>query len=73
MPEVLGKIKDKVVQPVMSGLSNRLAPDDSDDEDYDDEDVSLLTHSRRRVYKLWDGFTDFAFQGNILELAFGLM
>lgn len=37
------------------------------------ETDSLLSRSRERVYAFWEGFIDFAFQGNILQIAFGLM
>ena len=37
------------------------------------ETDSLLERSQRKVKRLWEGFIDFAFQGNILQIAFGLM
>lgn len=37
------------------------------------ETDSLLGRSRRKVKRLGEGFIDFAFQGNILQIAFGLM
>ena len=40
--------------------------------DHDEED-DLLNRNRRRVVRLWEDFIDFAFQGNVLEIAFGLM
>ena len=41
--------------------------------DSSDEDDTLLEHGQRRVRRVWEGFIDFAFQGNVLEIAFGLM
>lgn len=43
--------------------------------DFGEEETEedLLEASRRRARRLWDGFLDFALQGNILEIAFGLM
>lgn len=38
-----------------------------------DEDDTLLELGERRVRRVWEGFIDFAFQGNVLEIAFGLM
>lgn len=38
-----------------------------------EESATLLDNGRQRVRRLWDGFVDFALQGNILEIAFGLM
>ncbi|KAK3398730.1 gated mechanosensitive channel [Sordaria brevicollis] len=40
--------------------------------DHDEED-DLLNRNRRRVVRLWEDFVDFAFQGNVLEIAFGLI
>ena len=37
------------------------------------EEQHFLEGGRRRVRRVWDGFIDFAFQGNVLEIAFGLM
>lgn len=37
------------------------------------ETDTLLERNKRRARRLWDGFVDFAFQGNILQIAFGLM
>ncbi|CAM1511339.1 Fc.00g088520.m01.CDS01 [Cosmosporella sp. VM-42] len=37
------------------------------------ENDSLLGRSKDEVKRFWDGFIDFAFQGNILQLAFGLI
>lgn len=34
---------------------------------------ALLGRSARKVKRLWDGFVDFAFEGNVLQIAFGLM
>lgn len=45
----------------------------SDCENGSTEDDSLLERSQRKVRHFWDGFVDFAFQGNILQIAFGLM
>ena len=42
-------------------------PDDSDDEH------DLLDEGRRRASRILHGFIDFAFQGNVLEIAFGLI
>ena len=42
-------------------------PDDSD------EDHDLLDEGRRRASRILHGFIDFAFQGNVLEIAFGLI
>ena len=44
-------------------------PIDPSDSDSD----NLLTESRQKVQRAWQGFVDFAFQGNVLEIAFGLM
>jgi large conductance mechanosensitive channel len=41
--------------------------------DSSDEDDTLLELGERRVRRVWEGFLDFAFQGNVLEIAFGLM
>lgn len=37
------------------------------------ETDSLLGRGQREVKRFWEGFIDFAFQGNILQIAFGLM
>jgi large conductance mechanosensitive channel len=37
------------------------------------EEESLLGHGRRRMRRFWDGFIDWAFQDNILKIAFGMM
>lgn len=37
------------------------------------EEESLLAYGTRRTRHIVDGFVDFATQGNILEIAFGLM
>lgn len=37
------------------------------------ETDSLLDKGRTRVARFFHGFVDFAFQGNILQIAFGLM
>jgi large conductance mechanosensitive channel len=39
----------------------------------EEEDQGLLEEGAERVKYLWEGFIDFALQGNILEIAFGLM
>ena len=41
--------------------------------DSDDESDTLLEEGRQKVRRVWEGFIDFAFQGNVLEIAFGLM
>ena len=38
-----------------------------------DHDESTFEVARRRGMRMFDGFLDFALQGNILEIAFGLM
>ncbi|KAK3687345.1 large-conductance mechanosensitive channel [Podospora appendiculata] len=38
-----------------------------------DDDNDLLDQGRRQARRLLDGFIDFAFQGNVLEIAFGLI
>lgn len=45
----------------------RLPDDDSDD------DLDILDEGRRRASRILHGFIDFAFQGNVLEIAFGLI
>ncbi|UNI21847.1 hypothetical protein JDV02_007799 [Purpureocillium takamizusanense] len=37
------------------------------------EAESLLGRGQRRMKRFFDGFVDFAFQGNILQIAFGLI
>lgn len=37
------------------------------------ETDSLLERGQRKAKRLFDGFVDFAFSGNILQIAFGLM
>lgn len=37
------------------------------------EEDTLLEQSRDGMVRLWDGFVGFAFSGNILQIAFGLM
>jgi len=37
------------------------------------ETESLLGRGRRKAQRFWDGFVDFAFQGNVLQVAFGLI
>lgn len=39
----------------------------------DEEEGSFVEESQRRARRVIDGFIDFALQGNILEIAFGLM
>lgn len=39
----------------------------------EEEEADILETSRRKARRLLDGFVDFALQGNILEIAFGLM
>jgi len=49
---------------------------DDEDDNRDEEEAeaqSLLSAGRRKAGRLWDGFMDFALQGNILEIAFGLI
>lgn len=36
-------------------------------------DESLLEYGTRRTRRLVDGFVEFATEGNVLEIAFGLM
>ncbi|KAK3939785.1 large-conductance mechanosensitive channel [Diplogelasinospora grovesii] len=38
-----------------------------------DADEHLLQEGRRKARRFLDGFTDFAFQGNVLEIAFGMI
>jgi len=38
-----------------------------------EHDESTFQTGRRRAQRMFDGFLDFALQGNILEIAFGLM
>jgi len=38
-----------------------------------EESATLLAEGTQKARRLWDGFVDFALQGNILEIAFGLM
>ena len=45
----------------------------SDDVETANETDSLLERGQREVKRFWEGFIDFAFQGNILQIAFGLM
>jgi len=51
---------------------NLPAADDDDEEDAREYD-ELLHHGRRRAKRFLGGFIDFAFQGNVLEIAFGLI
>ncbi|KAI5922613.1 large-conductance mechanosensitive channel [Camillea tinctor] len=39
----------------------------------DEESRTLLREGERRARRAWSGFIDFAFSGNILEIAFGLI
>jgi large conductance mechanosensitive channel len=41
--------------------------------DSGEEEVSLLESGGRRAKRFFEGFLDFALQGNILEIAFGLI
>ncbi|KAJ9136435.1 Mechanosensitive ion channel [Pleurostoma richardsiae] len=41
--------------------------------DHGEEDSDLLERGQRHARRIWDGFIDFALQGNILEIAFGLI
>lgn len=41
--------------------------------DLSDDEDTMLTQASQRAGRLWSGFVDFAMQGNILEIAFGLM
>lgn len=52
---------------------NRPYRDDDAAEADDDEQRDLLDEGRRRARRIWGGFIDFAFQGNVLEIAFGLI
>lgn len=45
----------------------------SDVEHGSTETSSLLGRSRHNMKRFFDGFVDFAFQGNILQIAFGLI
>jgi large conductance mechanosensitive channel len=45
----------------------------STDAGHSSEEESLLGHGRRRMRRFWDGFIDWAFQDNILKIAFGMM
>jgi large conductance mechanosensitive channel len=49
----------------------RLSEDDV--EELHDEAEDLLESGERHAKRLFAGFVDFAFSGNILEIAFGLM
>jgi large conductance mechanosensitive channel len=40
---------------------------------FDEEEASPMQRGRKHARYWWDGFVDFAFSGNILEIAFGLM
>lgn len=37
------------------------------------EEDNLLERSSHKLLRFWEGFVDFAFSGNILQIAFGLM
>lgn len=41
--------------------------------DNDQEDETLLEYGQKKTRRIVGGFMDFATQGNILEIAFGLM
>ena len=43
------------------------------DDNGEEEEESLLLSGERTAKRLFEGFLDFALQGNILEIAFGLM
>lgn len=47
-------------------------PDDGEGYESDDSE-NLLETGARKAKHLWSGFLDFAMQGNVLEIAFGLM
>ncbi|KAI5866802.1 gated mechanosensitive channel [Durotheca rogersii] len=47
--------------------------DSSDAEADDGERRTLLREGEKRVHRIFSGFIDFAFSGNILEIAFGLI
>ncbi|ETS83289.1 hypothetical protein PFICI_05165 [Pestalotiopsis fici W106-1] len=48
-------------------------PDDGDVEVFQEDAEQLLQTSERSARRLFSGFKDFAFSGNILEIAFGLI
>ena len=50
-------------------------PDNTHNDGYesDSSDDNFFEEGARRVRSVWRGFIDFAFQGNVLEIAFGLM
>ncbi|KAK5998391.1 Anditomin synthesis protein L [Cladobotryum mycophilum] len=69
--------------PSLPGLGNlgsfvfpregqRFSRDYEDDEEVN-ERACLIGRGRTRVKRFFDGFVDFAFQGNILQIAFGLI
>jgi large conductance mechanosensitive channel len=39
----------------------------------EEEDIDLVEQGERQAKRLYQGFMDFAFSGNTLEIAFGLM
>jgi large conductance mechanosensitive channel len=41
--------------------------------DFSDDEDTVLAQTGEKARRLWSGFVDFAMQGNILEIAFGLM
>lgn len=41
--------------------------------DSDDEEETLLATTHHRAKRVIDGFLDFAMQGNVMEVACGLM
>ncbi|KAK0391149.1 hypothetical protein NLU13_0650 [Sarocladium strictum] len=45
----------------------------SDVERQASERDALVERGAREVKRLWDGFVDFAFEGNVLQIAFGLI
>lgn len=47
--------------------------DGSQPTDQHGERMALLHHGQRRFKRVLSGFVDFAFSGNVLDVAFGLM
>jgi len=47
--------------------------DDPDQADEEEARNGASEADRMRIRRVWHGFLDFAFSGNILEIAFGLM
>lgn len=48
-------------------------PWDMDEENREQERRTLLEEGEQKVQHIFSGFIEFAFSGNILEIAFGLM